>query len=87
MSSRNQMNGSGFAGPANDMATVTPSDGADLTRGPCRALYVVAAGNVSIVTAGGTQQDLTDVPAFTTIPVSVARVRSTGTTATVKALY
>jgi hypothetical protein len=45
------------------------------------------AGDMSFVTAGGTQIDLVAVPAFTVIPIAASRVRTTGTTSQVLALY
>tara|TARA_R110000868_G_scaffold306022_1_gene567046 strand:+ start:159 stop:644 length:486 start_codon:yes stop_codon:yes gene_type:complete len=45
-------------------------------------LYVGGAGNISVITIGGEQIIFNGVPAGTTIPVQVLRLRSTGTTAT-----
>lgn len=45
-------------------------------------LYVGGAGNVSVLTIGGDQLIFNGVPAGTTLPVQVLRLRSTGTTAT-----
>lgn len=75
------------SGPANDAALANLSDTADLTNGAARSLYTITTGNVSFITFGGTQIDLTSVPAFTVIPIAASRVRSTGTTAQVVALY
>ena len=72
--------------PFEDMKDVTPNDGADLPDGTARGLYVTAAGNVSVVTAGGTTVTLA-VDQYQILPLRVARVRSTSTTATVKAGY
>jgi hypothetical protein len=45
-------------------------------------LYVGGTGNVSVVTIGGDIITFNGVPAGTTLPVQVLRLRSTGTTAT-----
>ena len=68
-------------------AAVTPNDGVDLPLKPCQALLVTATGNLSVVMEAGGQIDLTGVTANTLLPLRVSRVRSTGTTATVVALY
>lgn len=77
----------GTSGPASDAKAVTPSDSTDLPNGIARSLLVIAAGNVSFITAKGTTQTYSSVPAYTVIPVAASRVRATGTTATVVALY
>jgi hypothetical protein len=61
-------------------AAVTPNDSTDLTNKGI--LYVGGAGNVSVVTAGGDTVTFSGVAAGTFLPVMVARVRSTNTTAT-----
>ncbi len=66
---------------------VTPSDTVDLPRIAQKGLYVTVAGNVSFITTGNDTISLLSVPAFTTIPFAVKRVRSTGTAGTVLALY
>jgi hypothetical protein len=51
-------------------------------------LYVGGTGNVSIVTIGGDIITFNGVPAGTTLPIQVVKLRSTGTTATlVNALW
>ena len=45
-------------------------------------LYIGGSGNVSVVTIGGDQLTFNGVPAGTTLPIQVLKVRSTGTTAT-----
>lgn len=68
--------------PARGLRAVTPSDGADLPDGPCRSLYVGAAGNVSVIAADDTSPvTFVGVPAGVTLPVRAKRVRATGTTA------
>lgn len=68
-------------------AAVTPSDAVDLPRKPTQGLLVTVTGNLSIVMEAGGQVDLTSVAANTLLPLRVLRVRATGTTATVVALY
>jgi hypothetical protein len=64
--------------PASAAATVDPSDSADLPTAS-RALYVGAAGDLAIVTVGGSAVTLVMVSGW--LPIRVARVLSTGTTA------
>jgi hypothetical protein len=45
-------------------------------------LYVGGAGNVSVVTVGDDTINFIGVPAGTTLPIQVVRLRATGTTAT-----
>jgi hypothetical protein len=45
-------------------------------------LYIGGAGNVSVVTLGGDTITFAGVPAGTTLPIQVVKLRSTGTTAT-----
>ena len=45
-------------------------------------LYVGGTGNVSVITIGGDQITFNGVPAGTTLPIQVLKLRSTGTTAT-----
>ena len=72
---------------ANTVVAVTPADGADLPNGTCRALLVGTAGNAKITDASGNAS--TSVPLQAGYnPIKVARVWSTGTTATgIFALY
>ena len=51
-------------------------------------LYVGGTGNVSVITIGGDQLTFNGVPAGTTLPIQVLKLRATGTTATlVNALW
>jgi hypothetical protein len=51
-------------------------------------LYVGGTGNVSVITIGGDQLIFNGIPAGTTLPIQVKRLRATGTTATnVNALW
>jgi hypothetical protein len=68
-------------------ASVTPNDTVDLSQGATRALLVGEDGDVAIVYANGSE-DTIFLIAGVFHPVSVARVKSTGTTATgIKAAY
>lgn len=71
----------GLTSPASDAFAVTPNDGADLAQ-VTRGLWVGVAGDVSVVTRGGTTVTLKGAPSGSLIPIRVKRVRSTGTTAT-----
>jgi len=62
-------------------AAVTPSDSADLAY-TTKGLWVGGVGNVKVTMAGGDAVTFTAVPAGTFLPISVSRVWSTGTTAT-----
>lgn len=51
-------------------------------------LYVGGTGNVSVITIGGDQITFNGIPAGTTLPIQVLKLRATGTTATlVNALW
>jgi len=51
-------------------------------------LYIGGTGNVSVITIGNDQLTFNGVPAGTTLPIQVRRLRATGTTATlVNALW
>ena len=67
--------------------SVTPSDTVDLPGGVTRAVIVGVSGDVSITYANG-MEDTLYLLAGVVHPIQVARIRSTGTTATnVKAAY
>lgn len=71
----------GLESPIQNAAAVTPNDSTDLANF-ARALWVGGEGNVALDTVGGDTVTFTAVPAGTILPVRVARVRSTSTTAT-----
>lgn len=77
---------------ARGMLAVVPSDTVDLTT-YAKALYIGGAGTISFIPvanyAGGSSSPITlaSQPAGTLIPVQVARVLATGTTATVFGMY
>ena len=62
--------------------TITPNDSTDLPLSVCRAIYVGAGGNISIVDLSGTTVVFTAVLAGSILPVQTARVNATSTTAT-----
>lgn len=67
--------------PCNFAAAVTPDDNTDLTTSS-RALWVGGGGAIALVTAGGSTVTIAAVPAGSLVPLRVARVKATGTTAT-----
>lgn len=71
----------GLTAPATTAFAIAPSDGQDLPE-TARALYVGGGGTVSLVTKDGATVSFVGLAAGTVLPVSVARVRQTGTTAT-----
>ena len=68
-------------GPARRLFAIAPNDGVDLlfvTTG----IYVGATGNLSVIDRDtGTAVTFEAVPAGTILPIRVARVRATGTSA------
>lgn len=66
--------------PASHGFAITPSDGVDLPE-VTRALYVGAAGAVSITLASGADLTLAGIAAGTILPLRIRRLRATGTTA------
>lgn len=67
---------------------VVPNDATDLPDGVATfGLFVVATGNVVFHDAAGNAITLSAVAANTRLPIQAKRVLSTGTTATVRALY
>lgn len=69
------------AGPATSAAVVTPNDSTDLTF-PTKALYIGGTGNLNVDMADGQTVLFSAIPVGAVLPISVARVRSTNTTAT-----
>ena len=67
--------------PARDAAAVTPDDVTDLTYLP-RALYVGNGGDLSVRCAGGQTVVLQNVQGGSVLPLRVAGVNATGTSAT-----
>jgi len=74
------------ASPAEAAAAVTPSDSGSL-EGRVRALYIGTGGVVSVKMADGSSVTFSGVPSGF-LPVTVAQVLATGTTASgIVALY
>ena len=72
--------------PASGWRSITKSDSTALD--DIRGLYVGGAGNVALEGEDGESVTFSAVPAGTVLPVSPAKVLSTGTTATlIVALY
>ena len=70
-----------LSGPATDIVPVSPSDAADLET-VALALYVETGGDVVIKAVNGGAARTVTVADFSVLPVGVARVYATGTTAT-----
>lgn len=72
----------GLSGPAGHAFAVTPNDGADLAV-VTRGLYVGTGGDLSLVLKGNVSAvSFVGVAGGSVLPLRVARVRATGTTAT-----
>lgn len=61
---------------------VVPSDTVDLAQGATMGLYIGETGNVSVILAGGTTVLFSSLSGGMVHPISVTRVRASGTTAT-----
>lgn len=72
---------------AQTMKAVTPNDSTPLTNGVARGLFVTVAGNLAFITPEGDTVTLTTVAINSRIDCQVSIVKSTGTTATVLAIY
>ena len=71
----------GLSSPGGNAFAVTGNDSTDLTNAT-RGLYVGGAGDVKVTTIGGSTVTFAAVPGGSVLPVRVARVFATGTTAT-----
>ena len=81
------LNANIFTSTAQTYIIYSMSDQAGLGNTGC-FLYIGGTGNVSVITAGGDQLTFNGVPAGTTLPIQVVKLRATGTTATlVNALW
>lgn len=70
-----------YSNPAWQAAVVTPNDSTDLTG--VRGVYVGGGGHLNVLMNGDTATTLfSNVPAGVVLPISVKRVYSTSTTAT-----
>jgi hypothetical protein len=67
---------------ANSAVSVTTSDTADLSSGFTRAVYVGGTGDLAVNMIDGTSVTFKAIPAGALLPISVTRIKSTGTTAT-----
>ena len=74
-------NASMASSPAMDGFAVTPSNATNFNAW-ARGLYIGGAGNVVLVTPGGTQLTFVGLVAGQILPVACGRVNSTNTTAT-----
>lgn len=72
----------GLSSPPNHNAAVTPNDSTDLPNGIANALYIGGAGDVTLITKGGDTVLWAGLQAGGYVITRVARVKSTGTTAT-----
>lgn len=81
------LNANIFASTAQTYTIYSMSSQAGLGNTGC-FLYVGGTGNVSVITLGGEQITFNGIPAGTTLPIQVVKLRATGTTATlVNALW
>lgn len=80
MTDRFKGRAAGFDSPASHAFTITPNDGSDLSE-VTRALYVGTGGTIAVVMHSGAPVSFTSVPDGAVLPVRVARVKATGTTA------
>ena len=62
-------------------ANVTPSDAHGLAA--CSHIYCGEDGNIAVVTEEGSEVTFTGLKAGTMLPVSVQKVKATGTTSTI----
>ncbi|MCD7059664.1 spike base protein, RCAP_Rcc01079 family [Pelagibacterium xiamenense] len=69
-----------MSGPAGDVFTITPDDAVDLAQ-TTRAIYVGVTGDLAVVAASGAQATFAGVPGGTVLPLRVARVLASGTSA------
>ncbi len=71
---------SGLTSPANNAFAITPDDANDLSE-ITRALYVGVAGNIAVVMKSGETVNFIGVSSGAILPIRVARLNETGTTA------
>lgn len=74
------------AAPARYWKAVTPSNTVNLPAG-CRAIFVNVTGDVALVGEDDVAITFLAIAAGVVLPLAAKRVNSTGTTATVVALY
>jgi hypothetical protein len=73
--------GRSLTSPPEDAAAITPDDGQDLAVAT-RAVWVGGGGDLRLRMLGGAEVTLQGVAAGSLLPLRVARVFATGTTAT-----
>jgi hypothetical protein len=75
-------------GPATSLVAITPAD-TDLAKGPCRAIWVGGAGNLSLIAAddGSTTVAILGVPAGTLLPIRAKQIKAATTATSIVALY
>ena len=72
-----------FWGPATQLISITKSDATDLTTSKVRGLWIGGAGDVAVIAFNDTAAvTIAGVLAGTLLPISVTKVMSTNTTAT-----
>lgn len=69
------------AAPGKESVAITASDSLNLTNGPCRAIFVGTAGNISLVTPGGTTLVFKNLSSGSMLAQGALRVNATNTTA------
>ena len=72
---------SGLMAPADNAVAITPDDANDLAT-MSRGIYIGGAGNLAVVMKGGQAVTFQNLAAGAVLSVRVARIKSTGTTAT-----
>lgn len=73
---------------AQQLRAVTPADNAPLLLGPCRALWVGGAGNLSVIAEGDTSAvTVSGVPAGTVVPIRAKYVQAATTATLIVAMY
>ena len=75
------LNANIFASTAQDYVVYSMSPQTSIGNPGC-FLYIGGTGNVTVITKGGERVTFNGVPAGTTLPIEVRRLRATGTTAT-----
>jgi hypothetical protein len=81
MPDRFESTATGLTAPASHGFAIAPSDSADLTE-VTRALFIGAAGSVSVVMASGAALTFSNLAGGTVLPIRARQVKATGTTAT-----
>lgn len=70
----------GLTAPADGAFAITPNDSTDLPQ-VTRALYIGVSGNLAVTMKSGESVTLVNVQAGTVLPLRLARVMDTNTTA------